>query len=152
MIDFGRDFEQHVERLIRNLEPILARRAEEERQRAEAARQAEEDKQLAEAARHAEEEKRRAEAAQLAREEGLQAETARRVEEVRQQAVAARQAEEGRGRAEAAREAGGRGSGTRQRSRPVQSRTASKGWRSASTPWSLQRDRFCTHGPAVQHT
>src|SRR6516225_4057296 len=64
-IDAGRDFEQHIERLIRNLEPILARRAEaarlaeEERQRAEAVRQAEEERPRAEVARQAEEEKQR---------------------------------------------------------------------------------------------
>src|SRR5271155_288259 len=42
-VDSGRDFDQHIERLVRNIEPILAqvqRRAEEERRRAEAARQA----------------------------------------------------------------------------------------------------------------
>ena len=45
VIDSGRDFDQHIERLIRNLEPVLVQRAE--------------------AARHAEEEKRRAEAEEL---------------------------------------------------------------------------------------
>ena len=49
----GRDFDQHMERLIRNIEPILA-------QRAEAARQAEEEQRRAEAARRAEGEKRQA--------------------------------------------------------------------------------------------
>jgi hypothetical protein len=74
-VDSGRDFDQHIERLIRSMEPILARRAkeleeparqaEEEKRRAEAARQAEEEKRRAEAARQAEEEKRRAEVAAM---------------------------------------------------------------------------------------
>jgi uncharacterized protein len=78
-VDSGRDFDQHIERLIRSIEPILARRAkeleevtqrvEEEPQRAKAVRQAEEEKQRAEAARQAEEEKQRAEAAQQAEEQ-----------------------------------------------------------------------------------
>ena len=62
----GRDFDQHMERLIRNIEPILA-------QRAEAARQAEEEQRRSEAARQAEEEKRRAEAARRAEGEKRQA-------------------------------------------------------------------------------
>ena len=53
-VDSGRDFEQHIERLIRSMEPILARqteeqtktapRAEEERQQPEAAQQVGEDR------------------------------------------------------------------------------------------------------------
>jgi ribosomal protein L12E/L44/L45/RPP1/RPP2 len=65
-VDSGRDFDQHIGRLIRNIDPILAQIS---RQRAEAARQAEEEKQRAEAARQAEEEKQRAEAARQAEEE-----------------------------------------------------------------------------------
>jgi TIR domain len=65
-VDSGRDFDQHIERLIRSMEPILARRAEElaegDGQRAEAARLAEEQKRRAEAAQQAEKKKRRAEA------------------------------------------------------------------------------------------
>jgi flagellar biosynthesis GTPase FlhF len=112
-VDSGRDFDQHIERLIRNVEPILARRAkeqaeatqraEEERHQAEAARQVEEEKQRAEAARRAEEEKQRAEAARLAEEEKQRAEAARQAEEEKQRAEAARQAEEEKRRAEAAR-------------------------------------------------
>jgi hypothetical protein len=45
-VDAGRDFDQHIERLIRNMEPILARRAE-ETQRPEVARLAEEERQPA---------------------------------------------------------------------------------------------------------
>jgi TIR domain len=58
-VDSGRDFDQHIERLIRSMEPILAQRSnalaedpqrvEGERQRAQAAGQAEEEKQRAEA-------------------------------------------------------------------------------------------------------
>ena len=57
-VDSGRDFEQHIERLIRSMEPILARqteeqtktapRAEEERQQPEAAQQVGEDRQRVE--------------------------------------------------------------------------------------------------------
>ena len=90
VIDSGRDFDQHIERLIRNLEPVLV-------QRAEAARRAEEEKRRAEAARLTEEEKRRAEAARLAEEEKQRAVAARRAE-------AARHAEEERQRTEAARQ------------------------------------------------
>ena len=90
VIDSGRDFDQHIERLIRNLEPVLV-------QRAEAARHAEEEKRRAEAARLTEEEKRRAEAARLAEEEKQRAVAARRAE-------AARHAEEERQRTEAARQ------------------------------------------------
>jgi formylglycine-generating enzyme required for sulfatase activity len=114
-VDSGRDFDQHIERLIRNMEPILARRtkeleeaahqAEEEKQRPEAARQAEEEKQQAEAARQAEEEKQQAEAARQAEEEKQQAEAARQAEVEKQQAEAARQAEDEKRRVEAAREA-----------------------------------------------
>ena len=75
----GRDFDQHMERLIRNIEPILA-------QRAEAARQAEEEQRRSEAARQAEEEKRRAEAARQAEEEKRRAEAARRAEGEKRQA------------------------------------------------------------------
>src|SRR5262249_11921721 len=79
-VDSGRDFDQHIERLIRNLEPILVRsaneRVEEEKQRAEATRRAEEEKQRTEAARQAEEEKRRAEVAGQAEEEKRRAEVA----------------------------------------------------------------------------
>jgi len=57
-VDSGRDFEQHIERLIRSMEPILARqvgeqtkaalRAEEEGQQPEAAQQVDEDRQRVE--------------------------------------------------------------------------------------------------------
>jgi hypothetical protein len=108
-VDSGRDSDQHIERLIRNIDPILAQtsrqRAEEEKQRAEAARQAEEEKQRAEAARQAEEEKQRAEAARQAEKEKQRAEAARLAEEETQRAEAARQAEEEKQRAEAARQA-----------------------------------------------
>ena len=71
-VDSGRDFDQYIERLIRNIDPILIgaerRRAEEEKRQAEAARIAEEEKQWAEAARRAEEEQQRAEAARQAEE------------------------------------------------------------------------------------
>jgi chemotaxis protein histidine kinase CheA len=114
-VDSGRDFDQHIERLIRSMEPILARRAnalaedarraEEERQQAEAARQAEEEKQRAEAARQAEEEKQRAEKARRAEEETHQAETALETEEEKRRAEATRQVEKKKQRAEAARRA-----------------------------------------------
>ncbi len=121
-VDSGRDFDQHIERLIRSMEPILARRAEEleeparraeeEKRQAEAARQAEEEKRRAEAARQAEEEQRRGEeekqrteAARQAEEERQRTEAARQAEEERQRTEAARQAEEERQRAEAARQA-----------------------------------------------
>ena len=55
-VDSGRDFDQHIERLIRNIQPMLAGaagRAAEARQQTEAARQAEEERQKAEAARRA---------------------------------------------------------------------------------------------------
>jgi hypothetical protein len=117
-VDSGRDFDQHIERLIRSMEPILARRAEalaegdgqrgeaarrteEEKQQAEAARQTEEQKQRAEAARQAEEEKRRTETARQAEGEKQRAEAARRTDEEKQQAEAARRAEEEKRRAEA---------------------------------------------------
>jgi hypothetical protein len=110
-IDSGRDFDQHLERLIRNLEPILARRtkereeavqrAEEEPRWAEAARQAEVERLRAEAARQAEEEKRQAEAAQQAEEEKRRGETVRQAEEEQRRAEAARRAEEERQRVEA---------------------------------------------------
>jgi TIR domain len=127
-IDSGRDFDQHIERLIRSMEPILARRAkepeeaaqlaeeekrraeatrqaEEEQRRTETARQAEEEQQRAEAARQAEEERRRAEAARLAEEEKRRADATRQAEEEKRRAEAARQAEEEKRRAEAARQA-----------------------------------------------
>jgi hypothetical protein len=105
VIDSGRDFDQHIERLIRNLEPVLVQRAEaarqveEERQHAETARLAEEEKRRAEAARLAEEEKqrdvaaRRAEAAQHAQEERQRNEVARQVAKERQAAEAAQSGE-----------------------------------------------------------
>jgi hypothetical protein len=105
VIDSGRDFDQHIERLIRSLEPILvkraeaARHAEEERQQAETVRQAEEEKRQAEAARRAEKERRQAEAARRAEEERQRVETVRQAEEERQRAKEERQ------RAEAARQA-----------------------------------------------
>jgi TIR domain len=83
VIDSGRDFDQHIERLIRNLEPVLVQRAEE-------ARHAEEERQRAETTRLAKEEKRRAEAVRQAAEERQGAEAARRAEEERQRAEAAR--------------------------------------------------------------
>jgi flagellar biosynthesis GTPase FlhF len=101
-VDSGRDFDQHIERLIRNIDPILARIS---RQRAEVARQAEEEKQRAEAARQAEEERQRAEAARQAEEERQRAEAARWAKEQKQRAEAARQVEEEKRRAEAARQA-----------------------------------------------
>jgi TIR domain len=93
-VDAGRDFEQHVERLIRSMEPILARRAKE---------LAEEGKQQAEAVRRAEEEKQRIEVARLADEERQQAEAARQAEEERRRPEETRRAEEEKQRAEAAR-------------------------------------------------
>jgi TIR domain len=111
VIDSGRDFDQHIERLTRNLEPILvqraeeARHAEEERQRAEAARQAEDEKRQAEAARQAEDEKRQAEAARQTEYEKRRAEAARQAEDEKRRAQAARQAEDEKRRAEAARRA-----------------------------------------------
>jgi thioredoxin len=105
-VDSGRDFDQHIARLIRNIDPIIAeaaRQAEEEKQRAEAARLVEEERQRAEAARLVEEERQRAEAARLVEEERQRAEAARLVEEERQRAEAARLVEEERQRAEAAR-------------------------------------------------
>ena len=110
VIDSGRDFDQHIERLIRNLEPVLvqraeaARHAEEERQRAETTRLAKEEKRRTEAARQADEEKRRAEAVRHADEEKRRAEAVRQAAEERQGAEAARRAEEKRQRAEAARQ------------------------------------------------
>jgi hypothetical protein len=83
VVDSGRDFYQHIERLIRSMEPILARRAEElaeEHERAEAARLAEEEKRRTEAARQAEEEKQQAEAARQAEKANRQADAARRAE------------------------------------------------------------------------
>ena len=80
-VNSGRDFDQHIERLIRSMEPILARRAEEltegDGQPAEAARLTEEERRHAEAARRAEEERQRAEAARQAEEEKRRAEAAR---------------------------------------------------------------------------
>src|SRR5436190_10406409 len=76
-VDSGRDFDQHIERLIRNIEPVLARGA---RRRAEAATRAEEERQRAEEAARAEEERQRAEAAPWAEKERQQAEAARRAE------------------------------------------------------------------------
>jgi TPR repeat protein len=112
-VDSGRDFDQHIERLIRSMEPILARRAnalaevarraEEDKRQAEAARQAEEEERQAEAARQAEEKKRQAETARQAEEGKRRAEAVRRAEEEKRWAEAARQAEEKKQRAEAAR-------------------------------------------------
>jgi hypothetical protein len=68
-VDSGRDFDQHIERLIRNVERIFAeaaRRAEEERQRTEAERRAGEEQQQTEGARRAEEEQQQAEPARRA--------------------------------------------------------------------------------------
>ena len=79
-VDSGRDFDQHIERLIRSVEPILARRAKEQ---AEATQRAEEAHRRAEAARLAEEEQRRAEAARLAEAEQRRAEAARQAEEAK---------------------------------------------------------------------
>ena len=90
-VDSGRDFDQHIARLIRNIDPIIA----------EAARQAEEEKQRAEAARLVEEERQRAEAARLVEGERQRAEAARLVEEERQRAEAARSAEGAKQGAEA---------------------------------------------------
>jgi hypothetical protein len=115
-VDSGRDFDQHIERLIRSMEPILARRAEElaegdgqraeeEKQQAEAARLTEEERQRAEAARQAEEEKRRAAAARQAKEEKQRAEAARQAKEEKQRAAAAQQAKEEKQRAAAAQQA-----------------------------------------------
>jgi len=103
-VDSGRDFDQHIARLIRNIDPIIAeaaRQAEEERQRAEAARLVEEERQRAEAARLVEEERQRAEAARLVEGERQRAEAARLVEEERQRAEAARSAEGAKQGAEA---------------------------------------------------
>jgi hypothetical protein len=75
-VDSGRDFDQHIERLIRSMEPILAQRAQD----IEAAPQAEEEKRQAEEERQgaeAEEERQRAEAARQAEEEKRQAQQAR---------------------------------------------------------------------------
>jgi streptogramin lyase len=109
-VDSGRDFDQHIERLIRNMEPILSRRAEtarlaeEEKQRAEAARLAVEERQRAEAAQKAAEERQRVEAAQKAAEERQRAEAAQKAEEETQRAEAAQKAEEEKRRTEAARQ------------------------------------------------
>jgi len=103
-VDSGRDFDQHIARLIRNIDPIIAeaaRQAEEEKQRAEAARLVEEERQRAEAARLVEEERQRAEAARLVEGERQRAEAARLVEEERQRAEAARSAEGAKQGAEA---------------------------------------------------
>ena len=87
----GRDFDQHIERLIRNIDPILAQA---EGRQAEAARLAEEERQQAEAARRAEEERQQAEAARRAEEKRQQVEAALRVEDERQQAEEARRKSE----------------------------------------------------------
>jgi TPR repeat protein len=83
-VDSGRDFDQHIERLIRDIESILARRGEEQ---AEAARRAEAERQSAEEVRQAEEEKQPAEPAR-------RAEAARQVTEEKRRADAPRQAAE----------------------------------------------------------
>jgi len=83
-VDSGRDFDQHIARLIRNIDPIIA----------EAARQAEEEKQRAEAARLVEEERQRAEAARLVEEERQRAEAARSAEGAKQGAEATPLAED----------------------------------------------------------
>jgi hypothetical protein len=90
-VDSGLDFDQHIERLFRNIDSILA---EIERRHAEAARQGE-------ATRAAEEKRQRAEAARRTEEERQRAEAARRTEEERQRAEATRRAEEGGQQAEA---------------------------------------------------
>jgi multidrug efflux pump subunit AcrA (membrane-fusion protein) len=124
-VDSGSNFDQHVDRLIRSMEPIFAdaaQSAQEQRQQteAEAARRAEEQQRQAEAARRAEEKGRQAEALR-AEEKGRQAEAlraeeerrqakseaAQRAEEERRQAEGARRAEEERRQAEAARRAEG---------------------------------------------
>jgi hypothetical protein len=130
VIDSGRDFDQHIERLIRNLEPILvqraaaARHAEEARQRAEATRQAEEERQRAEAARQAEDEKRRAGAARRAEDEKRRATAARQAEDEKRRAAAARQAEDEKRRAEAAR----RAEDERQRAEAMESGEEARPW------------------------
>jgi hypothetical protein len=85
-VDPGLDFDQHIERLFRNIDSILAeierrhaeaaRHAAEEHRRAEAVRRAEEERSQAEATGAAEEERRRPEAAQCTEEGGQQAEPA----------------------------------------------------------------------------
>src|SRR5262249_17171733 len=119
-VDSGRDFDQHIERLIRNMEPILAKRAGELAERdgkgAEAARLPEEEKRPATSPQRAEEEKQqeaarlaeeqqRAEWMRKAAEQELRAEADRQAAWRKQQAEAARQAEEDRQRAEIPRRA-----------------------------------------------
>jgi hypothetical protein len=77
-VDSGRDFDQHIERLIRNMEPILARRSKELE---EATQRVEEERQRAEAAQQAEEERQRAKAARQPEEENQQAHTLRQAED-----------------------------------------------------------------------
>jgi hypothetical protein len=134
-VDSGRDFNQHIERLIRNIDPVLAqvdrlraeaaRRAEEEGQQAtqirrkaegerdageirrepDEERQAEEARRKAEAERQAEDARRKAEAERQAEEARRKAEAERQAEEARRKAEAERQAEEARRKAEAERQA-----------------------------------------------
>jgi hypothetical protein len=96
-VDSGRDFDQHIERLIRNMEPILAKRAgelaEKDGHGAEAARLAEKEKRRTELARPAEVEEQQAEAARQDEEERQRTETVQRAAEERL-AAATRQADE----------------------------------------------------------
>jgi hypothetical protein len=112
-VDSGRDFDQHIERLIRNMEPILAQRAEELAEKdghgAEAARLAEKEKRRATTAQRPgtglTEEQQRAEWMQKAAEQELRAEAERQAGWRKKQAEAARQDEEDRQRAETVRRA-----------------------------------------------
>ena len=113
-VDAGRDFDQHIERLIRSMEPILARRAEELtegtdnrprlrdwlRRRSSGPRRPGRPRAGSSGGGRPKKEKRRTEVARQAEEEKPRAEVARQAEEEKRRAEAARQAEEEKRRAE----------------------------------------------------